>query len=246
MLTPSERREAGMGLIELLIGLLVGVSLLSGLISLYLSTSKANADNLKLARLNQEVRAIMGLMTRDIRRAGYWGVVPGTVGAVGNPAWMTAIYGSASTGPVNLSSNPFWQGDADLLIGQHTGEAANSCITFSYDLNGNRQVDETERVGFRLNNGVVEMRVSGTPVSCDDGTYEPMNTTNLTRVTALSFSLASTPLNMTHPGSGCVAGEGCQTIRQVTIGLTLQLQSDATVMQSVTEQVRIRNDRYVP
>lgn len=246
MLKPSDIRQAGIGLVELLLGMLVGMLLLGGLISVYVSTSKANADNLKLARLNQEVRAMMGLMTRDIRRAGYWGVVPGTIGMVGNPVWITAIYGAGPTGSVKLSSNPFWQASADLFIGQRTGEMANSCITFSYDLNGDQTVNDTERVGFRLNNGVVEMRVSGTTASCDSGTYEPMNASNLTNVTALSFTLASTPLNITNPGSGCVAGAGCQTIRQVTIALAVQLQSAAAVTQSITEQVRIRNDKYVP
>ncbi|MBF0400804.1 MAG: hypothetical protein HQL90_08550 [Magnetococcales bacterium] len=248
MLTSStQRRQAGMGLVELLMGILVGSLLLGGLVTLYVSTSKANADNIKLARLNQEVRAMMGIMTREIRRAGYWGVVPGTAGVVGNPAWITAIYGAGiGAGTVKLSSNPFWQATDDLTIGQLTGAAANSCITFSYDLDEDNSVDDEERLGFRLNNGVVEMRLGGTPASCNSGSYTPMNDGNLTTVTALSFALASTPLNINNPGSGCVAGQGCQTIRQVTIGLTVQLLGNAAVSQSITEQVRIRNDLYVP
>ncbi|MEO5361999.1 MAG: hypothetical protein H7838_00015 [Magnetococcus sp. DMHC-8] len=247
MLKPVDRRQAGVGLVEMLMGILVGLVLLAGIISVYVTTSKANADHLKLARLNQEVRAIMGIMTREVRRAGYWGVMPGTTGAVGNPAWITALYPTGTAaGTVDLSSNPFWQAANDLTVGQRTGEAANSCITFSYDLDGDKLASNTERFGFRLHSDVVEMRVSGTSASCDNGTYEPMNNAHLTRVTSLLFTLSTTALNMANPGAACVAGQGCQSIRQVGITLTMQLLDDASVTQTITEQVRVRNDKYVP
>lgn len=247
MLKPADQGQAGVGLVELLMGILVGLVLLGGVISVYVATSKANADNLKLARLNQEMRAIMGIMTREIRRAGYWAVVPGTTGSVGNPVWMTARYSAgAGSGTVDLSSNPFWQAANDLAIGQRSGEAANSCITFSYDLDGDRLVGNAERFGFRLNNGVVEMRTSATGTGCDNGTYEPMNNAKLTYVTQLAFALSTTTFNLAHPGSACVAGQGCQSIRQVSITLTLRLLNDATVTQTIVEPVRVRNDLYIP
>lgn len=225
--------EAGVGLVELLLGIAVGAVVLGGLASVYVTTSKGNADNLKLARLNQEVRAIMGIMTREIRRAGYWGIVPGSPGTANNPAYAANLFGA---GTVDLSLNPFWAVTVPSA----------SCLTFQYDLNGNGVLDNTERFGFRLTGGVVEMRTSGTDTSCNwpAGTFQPLNSGQLTTVTDLAFTLSTTPLNVTTPGSACVTGQGCQVIRLVNVVLTARLQSDATVVQTIREQVRIRNDQY--
>ncbi|MEO5353626.1 MAG: hypothetical protein H7835_10525 [Magnetococcus sp. XQGC-1] len=232
----GRRGEAGVGLVELLMGILVGAVVLGGLVSVHVATSKANAENLKLARLNQEVRAIMGIMTREIRRAGYWGIVPGSPGTASHPAYAANLYGG---GTVNLSLNPFW-----------AVNVAGSCITFSYDLNDNGLLDSGEWFGFQLMNvggaGVVEMRTSGADGSCSwpAGSYQPLNNGQLTTVTDLSFTLASNPVNATTEGGACATNQGCQEIRLVNIVLTARLQSDSTVTQTVREQVRLRNDRY--
>ena len=259
MLTHSEQGEAGVSLIELLISIGVGIVLLTGITSIYISTSKSNANNLQLARLNQEVRAIMGLMSKEIRRAGYWGVIPGTVGTVGNPSWMTAVYANNT---VDLASNPFWN---DITLSNYSGgngsAPSHSCLLFSYDLDDNKQVGDgtagtpVEQFGFRWRNGldvdgdgnqdsILEIRLSGSPFNCNEGVWEPLNDPKLTNITTLAFILNVTPLNISNPGTPCVAGEACQTIRQVDITLSAHLKSDATVQQTVTESVRIRNDTY--
>lgn len=259
MLTASEQGESGVSLVELLISILVGILLLTGITSIYVSTSKSNANNLQLARINQEVRAIIGVMSREIRRAGYWGVVPGTVGTVGNPTWITAIYANNT---VDLASNPFWNA---LTLSNYTGgngAASNqSCLLFSYDWDGNKQVGDgtagtpVEQFGFRWRHSldvdgdgrqdsVLEMRLSGSPFNCNEGVWTSLNDPKLTSITTLAFTLTVTPLNISHPGTSCISGEACQTIRQVDITLSAHLKSDASVQQTVTESVRIRNDTY--
>lgn len=264
MLTLSRKQQTGIGLLELMIGILVGTVLLSGVISLYVRTSKGNIDNLRLARLNQEVRAITGIMTREIRRAGYWGVAPGTIGTVGNPAWITALY---SDDTVDLASNPFWDNTSnhDVIIDRYQGGAgtatANSCITFTYDLDEDRIVGDgtgithMEQFGFRLRqtvdvdgdghqDSVLEMRLSGTPFNCTAGTWEPLNDPKFSTVTNFSLTLTTTLLNLSNPGVTCAPGHACQSIRHVTITLSMHAKEDATLQQTVSESIHVRNDRY--
>lgn len=76
------KTQKGITLIELMIAILIGLIVLSATIGIFITSLKSNSDTLKMVRLNQELQAVMTLMTRDIRRSGYWGITtPGTVNA---------------------------------------------------------------------------------------------------------------------------------------------------------------------
>jgi prepilin-type N-terminal cleavage/methylation domain-containing protein len=66
----SRIKLGGFTLIELMVAILIGSMVLAAIISLFVTMIKADNDNLKAIRLNQELRAAMSLITRDIRRAG--------------------------------------------------------------------------------------------------------------------------------------------------------------------------------
>ena len=59
-------------MLELMIASTIGLIATTGVISLFVYTLKNNSDTLKEIRLHQELRAIMDVISRDIRRAGYW------------------------------------------------------------------------------------------------------------------------------------------------------------------------------
>lgn len=67
------KKQSGLTLIEMMIAMVLGLFVTGAIITLFLVTLKANGDDMKMVRLNQEMRAIMTLITRDIRRAGFWG-----------------------------------------------------------------------------------------------------------------------------------------------------------------------------
>lgn len=71
--TVSRRRESGLSLIELMITLVVSLLLLGGLIQIYLSNKQSYNAQDQLARMQESGRFAMELITRDLRRAGYWG-----------------------------------------------------------------------------------------------------------------------------------------------------------------------------
>ena len=65
-------QQRGFSLTELLVGLATSMFLLAGVLGMFSSTLSSQGANLKQTRLNQELRNMMNLMSRDIRRAGYW------------------------------------------------------------------------------------------------------------------------------------------------------------------------------
>ncbi|MGL1834646.1 PilW family protein [Rhodocyclaceae bacterium SMB388] len=64
-------KQSGLTLVELLVGMAVGLIVISGVTGAYLTVVRGSADTLRATRLNQEVRAVLEIMSNDIRRAGY-------------------------------------------------------------------------------------------------------------------------------------------------------------------------------
>jgi len=298
------KQQNGISLIELLIGLLVGTIVAAGAISIFSGSVKSSTDNINLTRLNQDLRAMMDIMARDIRRAGY---------ITSNPA-------------TNLNSvldNPFLDDQtigatSDITKLGYDGGTDN-CILYAYnrdesDDNDNNEnsgagdgridVETREKLGFRLDSGgELDMRQTGTTnENCIDGSWQSITEPEV-EITTLSFVLVDKALNVTsmdmmtdantngttngipdgfadvdvntngttngipdgyadvdiNKNGSCDSTEACNTcsntgvsgdpaclyIRTVTITLAGRLRSDNTVTQSITEQVRVRNDKYV-
>jgi prepilin-type N-terminal cleavage/methylation domain-containing protein len=64
-------KETGFTLIELLAGILISAILLAGLYSVFFSQQIAFSAQEQVAEMNQNIRAALDLMTREIRLAGY-------------------------------------------------------------------------------------------------------------------------------------------------------------------------------
>ncbi|MBK6867741.1 MAG: prepilin-type N-terminal cleavage/methylation domain-containing protein [Burkholderiales bacterium] len=74
------RHQAGLTLVELLVGIAIGLFLIAGATSLFLSNLDASRRLLLETRLNQNIRSAAELITRDLRRAGYWDQAVTTIG----------------------------------------------------------------------------------------------------------------------------------------------------------------------
>lgn len=66
-------KQRGLSLVEMMVALAIGMVIISG--ALYISTSATTAsrDNIRMSFLNQELSNAMNLITKDLRRASYWG-----------------------------------------------------------------------------------------------------------------------------------------------------------------------------
>ncbi len=237
---PGHRHASGFSLVEMMISITVGLVVLAGVMTMFVHNVKAGGDAMKMARLNQELQAVMSIMTRDIRRAGYWGNA------------------SSAIGSATPNTNPFTL-DAP---GNYAGELTNTCITFSYDMDGDGNVDvgssgtspannASERLGFRLRSGAVEAREGG--ASCTDGGWEDLTDTVNTEITGLTFTPTTKSVDLDGPATPsspevCVTGCGTSTInvREVTIILSGRLRKDTGVSRTLQDKVRVHNDLYQP
>jgi type IV pilus assembly protein PilW len=131
---PAFQYHRGVSLVETLVGLAVGLIVLTGAITMFMSSARYNSMTLSSAHLDQELRSAMSLISHDLRRAGY-----------------SAIEGDRDTnldGTVDIDDlrlNPFSSGIVDVATGNLAGEAANSCITYAYNLD--EEAGETVNVG---------------------------------------------------------------------------------------------------
>ena len=65
------REKNGFTLVELLAGILISAIILAGLYGVFFSQQKAYSAQEQVAEMNQNIRAALDLMTREIRLAGY-------------------------------------------------------------------------------------------------------------------------------------------------------------------------------
>lgn len=105
------RTQRGYSLIELMIGMLVGLIVLSAVIYAFITSLQSARDVRNSAVLNREGSSIIDLVTGEIRRTGYYPV-------------QLVVSGAAS---------PFGAGTADLYVND-TGLANpdQDCVLFSY------------------------------------------------------------------------------------------------------------------
>ena len=172
MLNPAGNQR-GISLTELMVSLSIGVLLMLGLTTFMSGTTSSNASSIKTIQFNQELRAAMTLMVRDIRRSGYWGSPNYTTGALSGVGYGTGY------------SNPFSSLDNSTA----------GCILYRYDKNGNGTLENGEYFGFQLSGTGIQMLTDGTNSSACGGStgWTPLTNTKNLKIVDLSFSYPRHP-----------------------------------------------------
>jgi len=241
----------GFTLIELMIAMMLGLIVIGGALSIYISTIKSSSDVVKSARLNYDLDSVMQLMVNDIRRAGFTGIPSGGLDTLNNAFMATAT---------------------TLNIRTLAGAAADpgECILYSYDSNSDSVVDNVEYYGFKLDGGAVWVRYSGSnTTSCADGNWERITHQNKVSITALQFSFS--PIGNLTATSRClnyliepdpitnlpnpvtdaidctdpapVSGDYIAQKRVINIVLSGIVNGDNAVLKSLSTTVEVRNHR---
>lgn len=97
MLTNPRTQQSGFGLVELMIGLVVGMIVVAAALSLLTSTMSVSNDSIKMTRLDQELRQTMTMLTRDLRRATIWDPAADVVRvAASSPLTLSAVNGNVT------------------------------------------------------------------------------------------------------------------------------------------------------
>lgn len=187
---PSNRQR-GATLIELLVGVAVGLLVVLGAIAIYVGTSKGGREIILVNRFNQDMRTVMDIMVSDLRRAGF---------AAAGPATGANAFTVEPPPPPAVSAVPV----TNIRV---SGAPGSQCILFAYDttwrgagVSAAGAVDNPiDYGGFRLSNGAVQAlrsaAIGGTDADCAQLQWENLNDPGVISVTALDFDFT---------GSTCV------------------------------------------
>jgi prepilin peptidase dependent protein B len=231
-LSPRSRSQRGLSIIELMVGVAIGLFIIGGAIKLFVDMFGNNRRLLLEARVNQDLRAAADIIARDLRRAGYW---------------RGAASGVYPTG----ASAPCADGGANPYACYGAASTASSSIEYAYDRDGNSTVDSAERSGFQLSGNQINMIVGGTP--------QPLTDPATVRITRFEILNAASGVQWSELWQHCTcvgiasgAAGACPTIatsasrpqigaRWVDIVIAGEAATASAVRRQVIESVRLRN-----
>ena len=213
-----------MSLVEMMVGMAVGLFVVGGALSSFVSNVTSSRRMLVEARLHQDLRAAADLISRDLRRAGYWGnAIRGTIAVGSGSATAPNPYGAIATAASSVGYN--YSAAAD-------GNSAE-----------NDALNVGEQFGFRVaSDGVIQMQTAA-------NTWQDLTDKNVMRVT--SMSIDSTGTVSIPMGSVCptpVAANAANypyiVLRQYTLTLTAQAADDGGMTRQLRTRVKARNDAF--
>ena len=190
-------RHKGVSLVELMVGIVIALILLTGVITVMLRISTSGAESVTGTRLNQQLRAAMDQVTKELQRAGYvnwydawdpdgddvFNDINGDSDVDIRDFYLSAIPRMDVFGSVSL-----WQFPTPGIATGTPVTCTNNCdcVLYSYDLNEDawqgvgaggttgtgQNTAGFELFGFRWNDNALEMRTSGDSHSCVSGDWE--------------------------------------------------------------------------
>jgi len=222
LLPQPARRRRGLSLVELMVGVVVGLFVVAAA-SLLVSGQLAENRRLLLdTQLQQDLRASADIIARELRRVG---------------AWSLSWNGMANAGvagqddPYNVSTAP--------------ANVATSDMTYSYERLGVPVAPTPWR--FQLQNNVIRIKVDpgagGLMQDLTDPNVMVVDTFSVTRVPLTSVQLPCPKLCLDAAGNPGVACWPVQTVNEYVVDITAHAKSDATVVRSIRSRVRQRNDK---
>ena len=215
----ARNAQRGLSLVELLVGVAIALFIAAAGTTLLAGNLRESRNLLLEARLMQDLRTATDVISRDLRRAGFWG-------AATNGVWSPDSTGSAA--------NPY--------VAVAPGSAASDAVSFRYsrDSAENNVVDTNEQFGFRLRNRVIEMQLGA-------GNWQALTDAGTLDIT--EFSVTPTVQEIDLRGDCTQAcppdSTSCpprQQVRSLALVVTGRSTTDSSVIRSLRSTVRLRND----
>jgi prepilin peptidase dependent protein B len=236
-----DSRQQGLSIIEVMVALAASMVVIGAVVAFAASMSQATAQSVRYSRINQDVRASMDLITRELRRAG---------------SNVQAIR-QVGRGQTSIEFS-------DILVGSEDGDVLGECVMFGYDSIENGvprtpgAVDDAEWRGFRRSEtagrGFIEMRRGGGGIGerCDSDDHDWVRITDpsLIDITLLEFDLEPSFRaigdQMPDPGNPAAMLDLWVEVRIIDIRMEARLVSDPDVVRTSQQRVRVRADRMWP
>lgn len=212
------RVAAGLSLVELMVGIAVGLMVVAAASYVAVNQITDNRRLLLETQVQQDLRATADLIARDLRRAGYWGAAQSGVWFKDGPA---------------VASNPY------IAIEPGDDGALSTEVRYRYSRGGeDGAVDaDTELFGFKLENATIKMLVGGA--------WQALTDANTLKVTRFDIIVSTKTVAMNCFKECAGGGDACwprQQVRSFTIAIEGEAVWDASVKRSVRDNLRLRND----
>lgn len=220
-------KARGVSIVELMIGITIGLFILAGASLVMTSQISDNRRLLLDMQVQQDLRAVSSLIVRDVRRANYYGLAHRKI-------WPSDL--------TQTTTNPY----AGILPASSDGSSS-----LQYDRSLDDQVgainrdDNTvssgERVKFELNSSyhTVDMTLGTSPA-------QAITDQNVLRVTNLTFTVTvrdiAVPCGIDCPTVGPGGCPLVQRLRQVNFVIVGEAVNDPRVRRSLRESIRLQND----
>jgi type II secretory pathway component PulJ len=207
-------RQRGLSLVELMVGITVGLFVVAAAATLAATQLADNRRLLVETQVQQDLRASMDIITRQLRRAG----------ALSQPQALLGLATPTADGQ--------WNAYAPVTL---AGSAGRDEIGFRYVVNA----AESGPFGFKLQGGVVKtlMGAGGWQDLSDPNT---LVVTNLS-ITAGSAGSIALPCARLCSDGGTACWPTVE-VRHYLVEITGHARSDTAVQRTLRSDVRLRND----
>jgi type IV pilus assembly protein PilW len=211
------RRQSGLSLVELLVGIAVGMFIVAAAAMLVVTQLTDNRRMLLEVQVQQDLRATADIITRELRRAG-------------SIAFLSDAPAYVWKAGENWVPNPY------MAVTPASG--ADLAVTFS----SSRTLGTSGPYGFRLNNGVIESRLpeAGWQQLTDSATLF-VTDFSVTSQHQPAIRVACSKVC----ADGSQTCWPTVTVRAYEISITGRATSDAAVRRSIRSVARLRNDQVV-
>jgi prepilin peptidase dependent protein B len=259
------KSSQGFSIVELMIAMLIGLILITTVMSIYIATVKSSRDLLSSASLSQELTAVMSILVKDIRRSGYWNGVNKTLQIRNNPFYFIQENTIEAT-----SASAFFRMPYAINISK-----TQDCISFAYDADNDTgpQIQTNDIFAFRLKNKAIQTLqqvnlMNFSKDGCADNAGRWMNITDSDLINISDLHIKTTNsfcLNMNTQQQWLIdsdsylfpclskqtdaefvkSGNRLLEIRLINIQIKAHLTSDSQVTKELSQQLRVRNDLVV-
>lgn len=222
--------QRGVSIVEMLVGVAIGLFIVAGALVMLANSTAENRRLILETRLVQDLRAASDVITRDIRRAGYWQTATSGIWVNGGP-----------TVPAQNAYNSFVQSRCDAsplgALAPAPAAAASEVCYYVAQSAGN-MVTAADRYGFHLASGVLFSVIAGAA---------PVQLTDPSAVVISDFVVSPITQTVSMAGyckSTCTVNCPRVIVREFEVLIKGNIPGDTSIQRSLRSNLRVRNDYY--
>jgi prepilin-type N-terminal cleavage/methylation domain-containing protein len=209
--------QRGLSLVELMVGITIGLFIVAAASLLLSNQLNDNRRLLLETQVQQDLRATADIVSRELRRAGYWGISE------------SGVVNAAISGAEDATTNGF------LVL--------KTATPFSVEYAYRRPNNDSGPYSFFLEGHVVKLVLSSSSLIPQDLT--DINTLTVTNFQIIPGASTTVVLPCPSDCPTGVLADSCWptfNVRDMTVVIEGEAPSDPTVKRRITTQVRLRND----